>query len=93
MADAAAPGDAVPLADHEPAGALLAAAAVAAAAGVRAAAAAMPLAGLWAHVSNADGVTDVLARAATSYTTTGLTGNQGLLHHASLQLLRMGEQP
>ena len=88
MADAAAPpGDAVPPADHEPAGALPAAAA---AAGVHAAAAAMPLAGLWARVSNADGVTDVLARTATSYATTGLTGNQGLLHHASIQLLRMG---
>ena len=90
MADAAALGDAVPLADHEPAWALLAAAAAAAAAGVPAAAAAMPLAGLWARVSNADGVTDVLARTATSYATTGLTGNQGLLHHASIQLLRMG---
>ena len=50
----------------------------------------MPLAGLWAQVSNAGVVTDALAKTTASYADIGLAGDHGLLHHACLQLLRMG---
>ena len=50
----------------------------------------MPLAGLWARVSNAGVVTDVLAKTAARYATTGLTGLTGITGHTGLQVLRMG---